>query len=159
MYLLARLLTKLRNVLPSLRIMFPELISNYVPMMLFTLASFSSFDMEPNRGNDRIGFLITLFLVLSTMSVNITGQTPGANQITFIGAGSSFVLTMVQVMYLFPDYIEWYSFICMLFTFASLVEYGFILAILKPKEKTTGSKRNGVEAVLERDKDENSVRM
>ena len=67
------------------RIMYPELISNYLPMTLFTLASFSSFYMQPNKGNDRIGFLITLFLVLSTMTVNITSKTPGANQITFIG--------------------------------------------------------------------------
>ena len=65
--------------------MYPDLIVNYVPLLLFTVASFSSFDIEANKGNDRIGFLITLFLVMVSMSVNITNMTPGANVITFIG--------------------------------------------------------------------------
>ncbi len=30
---------------------------------------------------------------------------------------------------------EWFSFVCMLFTFAALVEYGLVLAILRPSTK------------------------
>ncbi len=56
------------------RVVYPAMIANYVPLTLFTIASFSSFDIEANKGNDRIGFLITLFLVMVSMSVNITNR-------------------------------------------------------------------------------------
>ena len=69
--------------------MYPELIVHYVPLTLLTLASFSSFSMEANRGNDRIGFLITLFLVMVSMAAGVTARTPGANQITLIGGLAS----------------------------------------------------------------------
>ncbi len=65
--------------------MWPYVIAHYVPLTLFTVSSFSSFDLEPNSGNDRIGFLVTLFLVMVSMSVSVTNRTPGANLITFVG--------------------------------------------------------------------------
>ena len=71
------------------RVMSPDLIVNYVPLTLFTVASFSSFDIEANKGNDRIGFLITLFLVMVSIASGITAESPGANEITYIGERES----------------------------------------------------------------------
>ncbi len=42
--------------------------------------------------------------------------------------------TMCNAHSLFPPP-EWFSFVCMLFTFAALVEYGLVLAILRPSTK------------------------
>ena len=61
------------------------MITNLVPVTLFTTASFASFDLEANKGNDRIGFLITLFLVMVSIASGITAESPGANEITYIG--------------------------------------------------------------------------
>lgn len=75
-----------RNLIPPrCRIIFPYVITNLVPVTLFTTASFASFDLEANKGNDRIGFLITLFLVMVSIASGITAESPGANEITYIG--------------------------------------------------------------------------
>ena len=67
------------------RIVTALLISHYIPVTLFTLASFSSFSLALNHGNDRIGFLVTLFLVLVSMNISITNTSPGGNLITSVG--------------------------------------------------------------------------
>ena len=52
-------------------------------------------------------------MVLATICNDITNSSPGGSLITFI---------------------EWYSFTCMLFTFAPLMEYGIVLGMLRPKK-------------------------
>ncbi len=61
------------------------LISHYVPVTLFTWASFASFELRPEHGTDRIGFLVTLFLVLVSMIAFQTNSSPGGNVITSVG--------------------------------------------------------------------------
>ncbi len=61
------------------------LISHYVPVTLFTWTSFASFELRPEHGNDRIGFLVTLFLVLVSMIAFQTNSSPGGNIITSVG--------------------------------------------------------------------------
>ena len=68
-----------------IRIVTALLISHYIPVTLFTVASFTSFSLALNRGNDRIGFLVTLFLVLVSMNISITNTSPGGNMITSVG--------------------------------------------------------------------------
>ena len=63
----------------------PYLISLYIPITLFTWSSFSSFDMTPDSGGDRMGFLITLFMVIVAMITSTSNQSPGGNVVTSIG--------------------------------------------------------------------------
>ena len=61
------------------------IVSHYIPVTLYTWASFSSFDLRQGVNCDRIGFLVTLFLVLANMMITQTNSSPGGNMVTSIG--------------------------------------------------------------------------
>ena len=68
------------------RMRLAKIISHYVPVTLYTWASFTSFDLRnSNLVGDRIGFLVTLFMVVVSMIISQTNSSPGGNQITSIG--------------------------------------------------------------------------
>ena len=73
------------------------IISHYIPVTLYTWASFSSFDLRHGTNNDRIGFLVTLFLVLANMMISQTNSSPGGNIVTSIGKSfSAFLLVFLK---------------------------------------------------------------
>ena len=61
------------------------IISHYIPITMFTWASFASFELRPEHGTDRMGYLMTLILVVVSMISYQTHSSPGGHIITAVG--------------------------------------------------------------------------
>jgi hypothetical protein len=60
-------------------------IAFYTPMTLLTWVAFASFELRPEHGTDRVGFLVTLLLIMVPMTACISISSPGGNIVTSIG--------------------------------------------------------------------------